>query len=220
MTAGRTYIFFRGAAMKRLYLVMMLLPMLCVAYGQEKSATRTATLPSGYENVAWGTRLTEARDKIRGKLVFTDEKTLIVSREEGMENLEFYYGFFYIDPAIEGGAAETKPADATTGGQQKADEGKLFFVEMKFPYLFMDDVQKKIESKYGTYTDKNLIKNQGAVAWNGTTTIIIMWVDQYENRPFCRRITYVDKRITKELSDYQFRVFNSVELGILKKMGL
>lgn len=210
--------------MKRIFLAMAALLVVSGLYGEEKSGARTVALPGGYENVTWGTRLSEARSKIKGKLVFTDEKTLIISRDEGTENLEYHYGFFYIDPAIEGGAAETKPADTTTGaktaGQEKSDEGKLFFVEMKFPYLSMEEVQKKIESKYGTYTDKNLIKDQGAVAWNGENTIIIMWVDRYENKPFCRRITYVDKRITKELSDYQFRVFNTVELGILKKMGL
>jgi hypothetical protein len=210
--------------MKRLFLAMILLLIVSTIYGEEKSSTRTVALPGGYENVTWGIKLSEARNKIKGKLVFTDEKTLIISREEGMENLEYYYGFFYIDPAIEAGAAGTKPADGTTGtttgGQEKADEGKLFYVEMKFPYLSMEEVQKKIESKYGTYTDKNLIKDQGAIAWNGDTTIIIMWVDRYENKPFCRRITYIDKRITKELSDYQYRVFNTVELGVLRKMGL
>jgi hypothetical protein len=210
--------------MKRLFLAMVVLLVVSALYGEEKSGARTVALPGGYENITWGARLSEARNKIKGKLVFTDEKTLIISRDEGTENLEYRYGFFYIDPAVESGAAEAKPADSTgggtTGGQAKVDEGKLFYVEMKFPYLFMDEVQKKIESKYGTYTDKNLVRNQGAIAWNGENTIIIMWVDQYENKPYCRRITYVDKRITKELSDYQFRVFNTVELSIIKKMGL
>jgi hypothetical protein len=50
--------------------------------------------------------------------------------------------------------------------------------------------------------------------------VVILWVDSYEGKPYSRRITYLDKRVTKELSDYRFRVFNRVELGILKNLGI
>jgi hypothetical protein len=206
--------------MKRIFFVMIIISAVCALYGEEKSAPRTASIPSGYNNIGWGTRLSEARNKIRGKLVFTDDRTLILSREENMENLEYYYGFFYIDPAVESGGEGEKPAETTAAGQEKATEGKLFYVEVKFPYLAMEDVQKKISDAFGTYTDKNLIDNQGALAWKGESTIIIMWVDRYENKPYCRKITYIDSKITKELSDYRIRVFKNTELAILKKMSM
>ncbi len=206
--------------MKRLFLVMVILSAVCILYGQEQSAPRTASIPGGYNSIGWGTRLSDARSKIRGKLVFTDDKTLILSREESMENLEYYYGFFYIDPAVEGGTEGEKPAGSDAAGQEKATDGKFFYVEVKFPYLAMEDVQKKISDAFGTYTDKNLIDNQGALAWKGESTIIIMWVDRYENKPYCRKITYIDSRITRELGDYRIRVFKNTELDILKKMSM
>lgn len=206
--------------MKRFFLVMIIFSAVCALYGEEKAAPRAVSIPSGYNNVAWGARLSEARNKIKGKLVFSDDKTLILSRDENLENLEYYYGFFYIDPALDTVGEGEKPAAAEPAGQEKVTEGKLFYVEVKFPYLAMEDVQKKITDVYGAFTDKNLADNQGALAWRGESTIIIMWVDRYENRPYCRKITYIDSKITKELSDYQVRIFQKKELDILKKMSM
>ncbi|MBP7738430.1 MAG: hypothetical protein KA369_20820 [Spirochaetes bacterium] len=228
--------------MKRMFIIMILFAM-TVSYGQEKKETKepaknaasdkkaSSNIPGGYEAVAWGVKLSDARDKIKGKLVYTDDKSIIISKDG---DLEYYYGFFYVDPALEsveaakkgekkeGEKKETPPKEGEkkSEGAEKVDEGKLFYVALKFPYLSMDEVKKKIEEKYGPSTNENLEKMQGALAWNGENTIVIMWVDRYENRPFCRRITYVDKKITKELSDYQFKVFNRVELTILNQLGL
>ncbi|HOT44570.1 MAG TPA: hypothetical protein PLC28_06760 [Spirochaetota bacterium] len=224
--------------MKRFFLIIILF-LVSVSHGQDtrgmketykeapKERKVIASVPGGYENVAWGVRLSDARDRIKGKLVYTDDKSIIISKDG---DLEYYYGFFYIDPALESADAaknaaekketEPKEGEKKTDGAEKVDEGKLFYVALKFPYLSMDEVKKKIEAKYGPSTNENLHKMQGAVAWNGENTIVIMWVDRYENKPFCRRITYVDKKITKELSDYQFKVFNRVELAILRQLGL
>jgi hypothetical protein len=214
--------------MKRLFVVLILF-LFTIAYGQvteDKKETKDSKLitniTSGYENVTWGVKVSEARDKIKGKLVFTDEKSIIISKDG---ELEYHYGFFYVDPALEGSEAGKEAVKTETAGEkkkeaEKVDEGTLFYVALKFPYLSMDEVKKRIEDKYGPSTNENLHKMQGAIAWNGENTIIIMWVDRYENKPYCRRITYVDKRITKELSDYQFKVFNKVEISILRKLGL
>jgi hypothetical protein len=209
--------------MKRFLLVAVCILIVCEIYGQEKITVKAnASIPAGYENVAWGTKLSDARNRVRGKLVFTDEKTLILSREEGIDNLDYYYGFFYIDPAkdITAGKKTAEKEAVKTEGQEKADEGKLFYVDIKFPYLVMEDVQKTIEKKYGTFTDKKITDNQGAIIWNGDSTIIVMWIDRYENKPYCRRITYVDKKVTKELSDYQYRIFNKVEIAVLNQLGM
>ncbi|MBN2161015.1 MAG: hypothetical protein JW807_16610 [Spirochaetes bacterium] len=206
--------------MKRLFFIVIVF--CCIAaIGQEKKeagSTKTiAAIPGGYEGVSWGTSLSDARDKIRGKISYTDEKSIIMAKDG---DLDLHYGFFYIDPALEGVERGTAEKETEGSDTTKADEGTLFYVALKFPYLTMDEVKKKIEDKYGPNTAENLHNMQGALAWNGENTVIIMWVDRYENKPYCRRITYLDKRITKELSDYQFRVFNRVELAILKKLGL
>jgi hypothetical protein len=212
----------------------MFISIMTLSYGQQTKGAKDAdknaekkqkvisSIPNGYENLAWEVKLSDARDKIKGKLVYTDDKSIIISRDG---DLEYYYGFFYVDPALESGDAAKKESATKEGEKkkesaEKVDEGKLFYVALKFPYLSMDEVKKKIETKYGPSTNENLHKMQGAVAWNGENTIVIMWVDRYENKPFCRRITYVNKKITKELSDYQFKVFNKVELAILKQLGL
>ncbi|OHD66652.1 MAG: hypothetical protein A2176_05150 [Spirochaetes bacterium RBG_13_51_14] len=207
--------------MKRFFLMTILL-LFAAANGQEKIDTKTiSAIPGGYENMTWGTKLSNAIDKIKGKIVFTDEKSIILSKEG---ELEYHYGFFYVDPTLESADAVKdsgkKEEEKKPGEQEKADEGTLFYVALKFPYLTMAEVKKRIEDKYGPCTNENLHKNQGALAWNGNQTIIVMWVDRYEDKPYCRRITYVDKKITKELSDYQFRVFNRVELAILRQMGI
>jgi hypothetical protein len=206
--------------MKRLFFIMIVF--YCIAaIGQEKKdtgSTKTvAAIPGGYEGVTWGTKLSEARDKIRGKISYTDEKSIIIAKDG---DLDLHYGFFYIDPAIESTDSGTAKKETAGADATKVDEGKLFYVALKFPYLTMEEVKKKIEDKYGPNTAENLHNMQGALAWNGENTIIIMWVDRYENKPYCRRIIYLDKRITKELSDYQFKVFNRVELAILKQLGI
>jgi hypothetical protein len=233
--------------MKRMFIIVVLF-LITASYGQEKKEIKepakeaakekkaASNVPNGYEAVAWGVKLSDARDKIKGKLVYTDDKSIIISKDG---DLEYYYGFFYVDPALESVEAskkgekkeaekkepekkETPPKEGEkkSEGAEKIDEGKLFYVALKFPYLSMDEVKKKIEEKYGPSTNENLEKMQGALAWNGENTIVIMWVDRYENKPFCRRITYVDKKITKELSDYQFKIFNRVEIAILNQLGL
>ena len=225
--------------MKRMLIIVVLFAM-TASYGQENREKKepardtasekkvSSNIPNGYEALSWGVTLSDARDKIKGKLVYTDDKSIIISKDG---DLEYYYGFFYVDPALEavetarkgekeGEKKETEKKEPPKEGAEKVDEGKLFYVALKFPYLSMEEVKKKMEEKYGPSTNENLEKMQGALAWNGENTIVIMWVDRYENKPFCRRITYVDKKITRELSDYQFKVFNRVELAILKQLGL
>ncbi len=200
--------------MKRL-LIISLLFFWVVAAGQEGKETRTVSnIPAGYDTTAWGARLSAARGSVKGKLVYTDEKSVIITRDG---ELEYRYGFFYIDPAGVGGGQKREAEEKTEG---EADEGTLFYVALKFPYLALSEVKKKIEEKYGPSTNENINNHQGAIAWNGEQTVIVVWVDRYEGKPYCRRITYLDKRITKELRDHQFKVFNRVELGILRNLGL
>jgi len=211
--------------MERKFLIFLLFLAIAVS-GQVKKEQKESgvakNIPGGYEAIQWGTMLSAARDKVKGKLSFSDDKTLIISKEG---DLEYHYGFFYEDPGlrkVELKEGEKKETDRTAAEKKeksdKADEGKLFYVALRFPYLAAGEVRKKIEDKYGPNTNENITGNQGAIAWNGEKTIIIMWVDRYENKPYCGKITYVSKEIAKELNDYHLKVFNRVEVELIRKL--
>jgi len=183
------------------------------AAAAEESKRKKDAIIDGYGNVAWGMLLSDAKERVEGKLSYTDEQKIIISKDG---ELEYHYGFFYIDPAkynVEPASQPTQLDGGTTN-----DEGKLFYVSLKFPYLAMNTVQKKLIEKYGESTYEDLVKNSGAIAWEAEKTIIIMWVDQYEKKPFCRRINYISKETTKELNEYMESVFNQKELDVIKKL--
>jgi hypothetical protein len=219
---------------------------------QEPARKTGGNIPEGYGDIAWGTMLTPARDKIQGKLYFSDEKSVIISRDG---ELEYLYGFLYMDPAkipreiknetenkkdrenntpgvvtpadgnpstnppVAPAVTPTEPVKEEKKAGEPRDEGKLFYVALKFPYLAMKDVQKKLTEKYGPSTSENLSDFQGAMAWSSEKTIIIMWVDRYEKKPYCRRITYISREISRELNEYVSRVFNKTELEIIRKLN-
>ncbi len=113
--------------------------------------------------------------------------------------------------------AET-PAKEKKEGEEEDPGGKLFYVSIRFPYLDMESVKKKLEDQYGPVTNENLTNFQGALAWDSEKTLVVMWVDRYEKRPFCRRITYLDKSAVKELNKYVGDVFSKTELELIAKI--
>ncbi|MCP4130293.1 MAG: hypothetical protein GY754_04870 [bacterium] len=198
-------------------------------------AEEKTNIPDGYGTLKWGFFLSKVKEEIRGTLTFTDNKTKIISKEGEME---YCYGFFYVEPANKdlvkkeddkkpvpettppgatdpAGTPPAKPAETT--GEEK-DEGKLFYVSLKFPYLSMNEVKEQLKKKYGDPTRENIKNDQGTIAWDSENTIIIMWIDRYEKKPFCRRIIYISKKISKQLNDYQDKVFNKIKLEIIDKM--
>jgi hypothetical protein len=178
---------------------------------QQNSSRQKSAIPEGYGNLTWGTMLSQAKEKIEGKLAYTDDRRVIISKDG---ELEYYYGFFYMDPA-----KYEKDTQTNTGNAQTNDEGKLFYVALKFPYLSIDTVKQKIIDKYGEPVFEELIKGRGPVAWNSEKTIVIMWVDLYEAKPYCRRITYVSKETTKELNAYVQAMFNAIEIDVIKRLN-
>jgi len=197
----------------------------------EKKGQDKQKLPLGYGNLAWGMYVSEAMDKIAGTLTYTDDKKIIVSKDG---ELEYRYGFFYIDPQLtdmdiplaetdkqpETGT-DTTAGDTTTdtATAEKKDEGRLFYVSLNFPYLDKDVVYNKIKEKYGLHTGDNIKNNQGAIAWKSDDTIIIMWVDNYKKRPYCRRVIYISRKISKEVSTYTSNIFNRTELDLIKRIN-
>jgi hypothetical protein len=195
--------------MRRIYIIFSLIFLIYSIglYAQGKGAKNSKTsknIPEGFGNVNWGTLVSAAKGQVLGKIIFSDDKKVIRSRDG---DIEYLYGFFYIDPAL------------MKGTPQGGTEGKLFYVSINFPYLLMDDVRKKIEAKYGTASGETIKNNQGALLWDSGKTSIILWADEYEDKPYCRKITYVGREIAKEINEYQKKVFNKRELEILEKLS-
>ena len=210
--------------MKRAAIIILLIFLSgAIAAQQEKKTPpaeekkKSTSLPEGYGSLTWGTMLSEAKAKIVGRLFFTDDKKIIISRDG---DLEYRYGFFYIDPAVSPGAEKKSDEKEEKANEEtQKDEGKLFYVSLQFPYLTMTEVMKKMKDKYGEPTSSNVKDNQGAMAWDSDKTIVVIWIDRYEKKPFCRRITYLSKDIAKELNTYVEQVFNRTELELIKQLN-
>ncbi len=185
------------------FFIVINISLMAVAQNRGTQKKKTSGLPEGYGSLKWGMLVSGARGQIVGKIVFTDDKTVIRTKDG---EIEYLYGFFYVDPAL-------------LKGGKGATDGKLFYVSVSFPYLAMEDVRKKIEEKYGAATGENIRENQGALLWDSEKTTIVMWVDAYEDKPYCRKITYVGKEIAKEINEYQQKVFSKQELEILEKLS-
>lgn len=66
---------------------------------EQTKKSEGSVIPLGYGEAVWGSFLTDVKEKISGRLVFTDDKTIIISKDG---DLEYRYGFFYRDPLITG----------------------------------------------------------------------------------------------------------------------
>lgn len=203
--------------MKKIITLLLILSV-SLLYAQENNDNDTENdrpeLPAGYGDVNWGDRLSTARDNIKGRLSYTDEQTIIISRDG---EIVYHYGFFYVDPA------EFPPDDEENGvdaaeNDEFFDEGELFFVKLNFPYLSRKDIEEKIVERYGPPTFEDIRNDEGALAWDSDQTVIVMWIDTYEGEPFCRRITYMGKEIAQRLNEHQQRVFHKTELEILERL--
>ncbi len=191
---------------------------------EQTKQTEESAIPTGYGEAVWGTFLTDVREKISGRLVFTDDKTIIKSRDG---DLEYDYGFFYKDPLLIGEKIDvsdqaddvSENTDDTVAADEIKDEGTLFYVSLKFPYLNQDLVYNKIKEKYGIHSSEDIKDNQGAIAWDSDKTVIVMWIDQYEGKPYCRRIVYVSKEIAAQLNEYHYAIFNKREIELIKQLN-
>ena len=189
-----------------------------------KAAEKRGGGPGGYGSLQWGATLTAAKEGVSGKITFVDEKRIIITREG---DIEYRYGFFFQDPAVSDAAAApqdgkkdtVKKGDKAPDKAQGQAEAKLYYVLVRFPYLHMDEVKKKIASKYGEPSGETIKNNQGALIWDFERTSIIMWVDDYEKNPFCRKITYIGKDLAKDVNDYQKKVFTGREMEILRNLN-
>ena len=199
--------------MKKSVIILVIVFIYSFTLAQDKG--KSANVADGYGDLKWGAETSKAKSSIKGKIKFTDEKKVIISNDG---EIEYYYGFFYIDPAKDEktAAAET---DKKQPQVQPKDDGRLYYIALKFPYLALEKVKELMIKKYGQSTGESIKNNQGSISWDSAESVIILWVDRYENNPFCRRITYISKKIAKETNDYQNTVFNKTEIEILNKLN-
>ena len=200
----------------RKFLTIALISFVSIVYAQNttnntnNTNTKKAKLPNGFEKVSWGTLLSKAKSNVKGKISFSDDKTLIVSK---IDDITYYYGFFHIDlekmKQVRG--ADKIPKDAP-------DEGKLFYVAIEFPYVDKDLILKKITTRFGKPSTENILDNQGSISWDSDKTILVLWVDKFENKPYSRRITYVSKDIAKEVNTYYDDFFKYKEKNTIRKL--
>jgi hypothetical protein len=221
---------------------MKILAVLCFVAIPVLVSSETKKPVDGYGGLKWGSSLPDSRKGIKGKIVFDDEKRIIVTREG---EITYRYGFVYKEPAAEKPAdtqpqaqpaavqpaatqsaapvqpapAAAKPAPTPAAGKSAEGETKLFYIITEFPYIALDDIKKKMIAEYGDPSGDTITKNQGALIWDSGDGVAIVWVDAYEKKSYCRRISYHSKAISKELSTNLYQEFNKRELDVIKKLA-
>lgn len=170
------------------------------------------SLPNGYGELSWGSYFSDAREKVKGTIMHYDENNRIVTRDG---EIKYIYGYFYPDPEVVSGKNKSGDAETT----KKETPSRLYYVMIRFPYVFMEDVKKKVVDKYGQPQGESMRDNQGAYIWESDQTTVIMWVDSYNEKPYCRKITYMSKVIARDINEYRKVLFTSKEREILRKLS-
>jgi hypothetical protein len=169
----------------------------------------------GFTGIAWGTTFNKVKDAVKGKIVYANEKKVIVTK---VGEMTYRYGFFFQDIEVVGDMqAATPEAPETETAAEEQPEARLFYAVIEFPYLAMKNLKDKYVAKYGEPSAENIKKHRGVIIWESEKTLIIVWIDNYEDRSYSRKINYISKDISKELNSYYYKLFNKKELEILNK---
>ena len=215
--------------MKKLLIIIILLTAISTNIRPQENKAKVDNKKSilqaeGFGELKWGAKISTAKDKVIGKIVYFDESKSIITKDG---DIEYKYGFFFIDPAIT--QTEEAMSNKAESNEEKKkleemssdiSEARLYYVSTQFPYLLMQDVKRKIEKKYGPPTGEDIKDNRGAIIWESEITTIIMWIDKYENNPYCKKINYISKEIAVEINKYQKLIFNKKEIEILKNLSV
>jgi hypothetical protein len=175
------------------------------------ASSQSKNAVTGFGGASWGQPISEVRKIVKGKIFFDDEKKLILSRDG---EITYRYGFFAkmdADKAPQTASAE-QPAAAS------GEESKFFYAISEFPYIALDRIREKLAAQYGEPTGDTVKKSQGAIVWDSGSGAVIAWVDAYEKKPYCRKISYISKEIAKELNKYQSDVFSKKERDVIKNL--
>ena len=180
-------------------------------------AAQTKNPITGFAGSTWGMSMADVRKNVKGKIIFDDEKKQIVSRDG---EITYRYGFFYKEAAAVTAQPAGAPAQNTAAPAAAAQpsDSKFFYALSEFPYLALDKIKEKMVAQYGEPTGDSIKNAQGALLWDSGKSVAIVWVDSYEKKPFCRKISYISKDIAKELNTYQDEVFSKKEREIIKNL--
>jgi hypothetical protein len=201
----------------------------------------------GYSGVKWGSNMADAKKTLRGKIIFDDEKRIIVTRDG---EITYRYGFVYKAaagenaapaqtpvqvtptpaPAVTPAPAGTSPVPSSSAAavptptpspaqieKRGEPETRLFYVITEFPYIALEDIRGKMTAEYGEPTGDTVSKAQGSVVWDSGKGVVIVWVDAYEKKPYVRKISYISKEIAKEMKENLAKEFNRREIDVIKK---
>ncbi len=166
----------------------------------EKDSTKTQ-IPPGYGDVKWGSDFETVKNGAKGKLSYVDENRIIISKEG---EITYYYGFFFKDPEKVG---------EKEGEQRKAE---YYYSSVEFPYSHLEMIKKKMIDKYGEPDRENVKNNRGAFLWESDTTIVIVWVDAYEGKPYVKKISYISKNVSDKIKQYFYEIFNQDKINVDK----
>lgn len=236
----------KGEQMKRLAVVLIFLTLPLFGQNQPAAQDNAQTQAEGEEQstqssveapgqVQWGSNFNTVRENVKGSLKYYEQDKLIVSQEG---EITYSYGFFYADPEMTGEdqveaeaanqdaqPAAEQPAEAGQGAEGEAqnnqaaeNEPQFSYVVMQFPYLSMEEIKAKYVEKYGDPSSEVVENNKGVIIWESEETMITMWIDEYENKPYCRKINYLSKAFTEKLKDYRNKVFNKKEIDTLNRI--
>ncbi len=225
--------------MKRaaLFLLLFVIPLMAQnqqdqqdAQNQDQQQTYPTEAPG---QVQWGSNFETVKANVKGTLKFFENDKRIVS-EEG--EITYTYGFFYADPEMTGETEDENAADEAADGEQPVqnqpaqdaengdanqagpNEPQFSYVVMQFPYLAMEEIKAKYVEKYGEPSSEIVEENRGVILWESEETMITMWIDEYEDKPYCRKINYLSKAFTEKLKDYKNKVFNKKEIDTLNRI--
>ncbi|MBN2434759.1 MAG: hypothetical protein JXK07_05760 [Spirochaetes bacterium] len=211
--------------MKKIIILTVVLTITGILLGQSEEEPDKATVVAAEPGGArWGSSFDEVREVARGKLQFYRKDHYIITKDG---EITYTYGFFYEDPEMLGMdpeeevEPEPEPAGATAEGatdDEKTGEAQYLYGITSFPYLAMEDVKKKLIEKYGEPTAESIVRNSGVIIWDLETTQISAWIDAYEKKPYCRKIVYVSKEVSKKLKDYNYKIFNRKEIDTLNRI--
>jgi hypothetical protein len=189
----------------------------------------------GYSGAKWGSPIADVRKSVKGKIVFDDEKKIVVTRDG---EITYRYGFVFKEkapvkqeapqtpqqppqgqtPQAQTPQTQNPPAAQQTAPDASGGETKFFYTILEFPYITLDEIRKKMVAEYGEPTGDTINKEQGALIWDSGAGVAIAWVEAYEKKSYCRRISYISKTIAKELNAYQMSVFSRREIDVIKAL--
>ena len=207
----------------------------------QENANQEETKPSldGFGEIAWETSYGEVLERFNTLIqnATPEEQIEIVNEREEeallvKRNDVLYMYRFYKTPQL---VLDLDPQRATAEIDPETQQvnyksvGTLYGVSSMFNYVPTAEVQNKLEQKYGKpqkriFEDEG--KTSGAIVWDLSTIeeeepkggIIILWVENYKNSNFTRKIDYTSTKLKQKIETEYDLFFTAEESKIIDKL--